>query len=109
MKLSKGQANALAQRIAKDINDEAIKANKIIENNAFKVFKSSKEGKAMDLLNRSFGKRFTTFNIDRNLYILDIKRKKTVGVSEILNDILIETIDCDNLDKLIKKITNKYK
>jgi hypothetical protein len=49
------------------------------------------------------------FNNLRN-YIIKLFKKKEISVTknEIINDIILETIECDSLDQLIETITAKY-
>ena len=116
LKLNKVQMEALARKISTEIKAEAIANNKAItDSEEYKKF--CEVDKECLLVKELFDKyhfdvyycnailnRIKSCNFENRLIAVP-----SVHEEEILDDIIIETIECDDLDTLIKKITQKYK
>ena len=116
IKLNKIQMEALARRISSEIISEAVAHNDAITNS--EEYKKFAEVNEDCLLIKEL---YDTYHFDayycnviikqiRSKYFSDklVKIPKTY-VDSILDDIIIETIECDDIEAITKKITEKYK
>lgn len=107
MKINKQQITALARKISEDLNQEIKTKNALIEESALKLFYKTKEGKAVLMLQKYFKDAYN-FQDNSMLNLLKVKKKNTITTYNIESDIILETIECDNLEQIIEKIKNKY-
>jgi hypothetical protein len=105
MKLNREQINALSQQIAGDINKKVTEYNQKIRDKALKDFLKTPEGKAATYL---YSKYPNIYNINPVSLCKVNGLRVNVASSIIANDIIIQTIECDNLQQIIDKIKSKY-
>lgn len=76
-----------------------------------KVFKNYDFFKVMESYGNGFNNFTQTLNNAENYYLNNLKVTNKILPSRemISNDIVLETIECENLDQIINKIKNKYK
>lgn len=111
IKLNKTQVNALANKICSEVVSDIREANAQMEKEAIESFLRTDVGKAVTKVNTSF---FDTVPIpDYTIKNLAMKYYghvlyKVPRVADIENDIIIESIACDDVTNLIQAITQKY-
>jgi len=106
MKLNKEQIEALTSKIHSSIFRTITKKNEVIQNLNLEKFKKTKEGKMYFTLKNSETHKHlinTYGKIPANIKLIDIPCR-----SNVRSEIVLATIECDNLDILIKKIEDKY-
>ena len=117
LKLTKDQRHALANKIAKEIKQPAIDFNKELKDSyEYKTFLDNNEDYIIaSSLNIKYKNIFTDYNLSRlGKRILEeefndrLMKVSNVSTDSIENDIILETIECDNLESLITKIKDKY-
>ena len=120
MKLSNQQITALASRVYNDINSKRNKANAEILNKNNKITSKLLSTAARNILEDYFkitSPQYTQSSINSYIdsYIKNKYRDKllplqsnVISQKNIENEIIIETIECENLDELITKITKKF-
>jgi len=127
MKLNNQQISALADRIYNQITSKVEEENKLLINDITRFVKWSKENKVYigalqgmvenakilksldedDYYSRNFSER----DIDKELkskFRSSLKLKESPYINTIKQDIILETIECENLDSIITKLVNKY-
>lgn len=119
MKLSNQQVTALAEKIYKELSDSSREYNSEVQkkrNEWIKKKLSLKENKSLrefyEYLNGSYYKSSlidylqTKYKEEYNK--LPIECPRQFSQYDVKNDIIIETINCENMEKLISKIKDKY-
>ncbi len=103
------QIQALAGQIAKELNDNISKYNEDLKAKTLSDFFKTKNGKMILALREDYPKAgiFTDQYIFSYL-LPQVQVKSRINPSDVGNDIIIKTIDSDNLDELIKSIKEKY-
>ena len=126
MKLNNQQISALADKICDNIKVEVDKQNKGLNTeDKFKIWKKD-NSKLVDIITNSIKYcKLWKENTDPSYYVEsvagfkleeELKRefKKTIKfkeapyISTIKQDIILETIECENLDSIITKLVDKY-
>jgi hypothetical protein len=126
MKLDKMQVNALASKLCTEINAVYGEGNKESKEASDKAKEEFYEAKMQTELYQSVGdilekmknasgyygqslvKTFLQTAFEEEWKTLPKHEIKSVSLDEIRNDIVISTIDADNLDELIETIKAKY-
>lgn len=118
MKLSNQQIQSLAHNINLELREETTKHNQEVRAKAYKEFYKTKLGKMyVELNEQGFFNLMTLKPLDLEAqntaldkYLkLDLKNPTTGYSSNVFNDIVVATIECENIDELINKVKNKYK
>ena len=114
MKLSHQQIDALSAKISKELREEQLDFNDTIRKEAYRKFYKTDLGKALQKLQDSELKNLIYVSSGGSHQYLDkylgLELKPiTYSTGEIRNELIIGTIECENLDELINKIKNKYK
>ena len=115
MKLSKQQITALADSIHKDISSRISENNKQINSKNDKIItKLLSQAKYKEL--SKFATKFNRLGEVKNYVLEETNTKltdKPISVNynlkyDIQNEIILRTIECDNLKELIDSVTNKF-
>ena len=124
MKMTNTQIRALAETLATEINEKVkIKNAEILsEENFMKWLPNNQEIAALvwgitdriaflkDMSKQKGHYAFPKMSEDflKEEFKKGLKLSQTVDISEIQNAIIIETIECGNLNEIVEKITSKY-
>ena len=118
MKLNNQQIQSLAHNINLELREETAKHNQEARAKAYKEFYKTKLGKMYVELNEQGLLSPMTLKpldlegqqqvLDKYLK-LDLKNPIAGYSSNVFNDIVVATIECENIDELINKVKNKYK
>lgn len=116
MKISKQQISALASKLTSEIEDSNTKKEKEEWKKCLEKFKKTKEYSYIDHINKFYNEiaKTTHTMIAEGSILVMSGYKSSIKYDynlrqRIENDILISTIECDNLDEIINKIKEKYK
>ncbi len=115
MKISKQQIYALAHRLYTEIDKISTEKELALKASILAKFKKSKEYTYVQKLNEMYQEGTgTPSQVISEASILAMcgykhKYNKSYSLRDIENEILISTIECDNLDEIINKIKDKYK
>ena len=105
MKLTNQQIEALASKIYSDFYSKAKKEYDNANDILIKKFEKTKEYQALNLLSDVMGHRLIADkSVIAKMYNTP-SMKKVPDSYAIKNEIILSTIDCDNLDELIEKVT----
>ena len=105
IKLNKDQVNAIASKITKEYNEEVAKKNKEYNEKVLDKFNKSKEGKLFNAFKETFGENaISSYNQLKNYPELNPFKPINTYSNNITNDVILKTIDCENLDELISSI-----
>lgn len=116
IKLNKQQIDALSNKIINELKQELLKENKKIREVGYKNFLKTPLGKAYKLVSESKINNYvqkleaegTSYPTQLDHY-LGLKIKSfNINTHDIKNDIILATIECDDLDSLINQIKQKY-
>lgn len=119
MKLSGQQIQALAEKISKELSNDISKRNQEIKNQkeAWYLKKLSlKENKGLkefyenhkNSYQRNDIRCFLEDKYPTEAANLPIELGNRISTNDIRTDIVLETIECENIDEIIKKIKSKY-
>lgn len=108
MKLTKEQATVLASKITEELNVEIRKYNEELREKEVSKFKKSKEGKALQLLQKSFP-NYYYFKDTILSGLLNIPVKPLFQSPAIYKEIILQSIEVENLELLINNIKLKFK
>jgi hypothetical protein len=124
MKMTNTQIRALAEKLTTEINEKVkIKnAELLSEENFMKWLPNNQEIAALvwgitdriailkDMSKQKGHYAFPKMPEDflKEEFKKGLKLSQTVNISEIQNAIIIETIECGNLNEIVEKITSKY-
>jgi len=104
MKLSNQQVQALTDKIYNELNKDVSKQYSSDMADIEKKFKKTKEYAAMILINQTAGYQLVSKgHLLARMYDLP-KNNINALKKDITNEIILSTIDCDNLDELIAKV-----
>ena len=126
MKLSNQQVSALADRIYEQVKKEVDAYNKNLANDdKFKTWKKNNKELVSIITNAIeycklwkekgdpcyYVKNIGELNIEENLkreFKDTLETKSYPNTASIKSDIILETIECENLDSIITKLVDKY-
>ena len=121
MKLSGQQIQALAEKISKELSDDIAKKNKEIkaQKEAWYLKKLSlKENKSLKEYYDSKNNASPYYRNDIRSFLEEKYQKEAINLpqevsdrissNDIRTDIILETIECENIQEIIDKIKAKY-
>lgn len=121
MKLNNQQIQSLAHNIYKELREENTKYNTQVREKAYKEFFKTKLGKMfleindLGLFNSGTLTPLDVYNnatmistLDKYLKV-ELRKVYAYNSADVFNDIVVATIECENIDELINKVKNKYK
>lgn len=116
IKLNKQQIDALSNKIIDELKKEVLKENKKMREIAYKDFLKTPLGKAYKLVSESkINDYLQKIEATETIYSTQLDRYlglkiNTLNISkhDIRNDIILATIECEDLDSLINQIKQKY-
>lgn len=127
MKLNNQQVSALAERIYSQISSKINEENKQLENDPIKFKKWTSENKkyvqalvgmiensrTLETLEEDcyYSRHFSEMKIDvvlKNKFKSTLELKNYPSTNVIKQDIILETIECENIDAVINKLVDKY-
>ena len=106
IKLNNQQIQALAKKIAKKINDEYNANNNKNRAKALEKFYTTKKGKVVKVFVAVYPKILRDYEI--NDFMGYEPGPTRASSTAIVDDIILECMECDTIPALITKLTNKY-